>query len=426
MNRNSFLKLSVETFLIRVLGALAGFLMSIVVTRSLSIEQSGLFFLAHALCSGIGMLCTLGLPDALVRFIAGFHSQENWSEIKGVFNKSVSLVLLMSSIVSIALYYFSYFICSVIFSKPDFEYCFELIVIAIPFFSIYQLFSYAFLGLNKPSTSIFFQSISCPMLVVISLVIFSKFSLDASAALVACIFLFSAFVTTAIAASKWFSSESLKVIADHSQTSDLVLSAKSLFFVMLMGMVLQYSGQIICGLYLDAYEVAHFSVAQRVSLLASFVLIVINYVAAPRFAACAKLGKKEELQKTALFCSRIMVLVATPVVIFIFFFADFLMGFFGAEYVHAASLLKILIVGQFVNVITGSVSYLLNMTGNEKDMRNIVFLSGPLALALCFILIPIYGSTGAAIAIATAVASQNLLAVYFVKKRLGFNTLRFF
>ena len=99
------------------------------------------------------------------------------------------------------------------------------------------------------------------------------------------------------------------------------------------------------------------------------------------------------------------------------------MGLFGQEYTQAAHLLQLLIIGQFVNVITGSVGFLLNMTGHEKDMRNVVFFSGPLALGLGLFLTPIYGTTGAAVATAFALASQNLLAVFMVKKRLGFNTL---
>ena len=104
-------------------------------------------------------------------------------------------------------------------------------------------------------------------------------------------------------------------------------------------------------------------------------------------------------------------------------FPEFLLGFFGAEYRQASLILQILVIGQFINVITGSVGFLLNMSGHEKDMRNVVFFSGPLSLGLGFFLTPIYGTTGAAIATAIALASQNLIAVYMVKKRLGFNTL---
>ena len=426
MNKKSFLKHSGLAFVTRSIGGLAGFLMSIVITRTLSVEDSGLFFLAHALCSAVGMLCTLGLTKAFVRFLGGFHAEANWGVIKGVFNRGLITVLLMSIIVSILFFFCSDFISNNLFNKPEFEGVLRVISFAIPFVAVYQLVSYAFQGLHKPIISIFLQSISNQVLVIIALLIALSLNMDLSATSVAIFFVCAVFLTAFISIVKWLLNKNLAVLADYSQMSELASSAKPLFLIMLMGIVVQYSGQIISGLYLNSSDVAYFSVAQRISMLTSFVLVAITMVAAPRFAASAKLGKTEELRNTSLFCSRVMILMATPVVVFIFFFAEFLMEIFGEEYVQAASLLKILIIGQFINVITGSVGYLLNMTGHEKDMRNVVFLSGPLALVLCFVLTPLFGSTGSAIAVAIAVASQNLLAVYLVKKRLGFNTLNVF
>ena len=76
-----------------------------------------------------------------------------------------------------------------------------------------------------------------------------------------------------------------------------------------------------------------------------------------------------------------------------------------------------------MNVVTGSVGYLLSMSGHEKDLRNTVLISGPLAIIAAVALTPLWGATGSAIATALAVATQNLVAVFWVRKRLGFNTL---
>jgi O-antigen/teichoic acid export membrane protein len=82
-------------------------------------------------------------------------------------------------------------------------------------------------------------------------------------------------------------------------------------------------------------------------------------------------------------------------------------------------------LGQAVNVITGSVGYLLTMSGNERDLRFVTILSGITVVILTCTLTPLYGAIGATVATAFSLAMQNLMAVYFVKKRLGFNTLRF-
>jgi len=77
-------------------------------------------------------------------------------------------------------------------------------------------------------------------------------------------------------------------------------------------------------------------------------------------------------------------------------------------------------------VISGSVGYLLNMTGHEKDMRNVMTINAILSVVLALILNPIYGAIGSALGTAIGVASTNLMAVGLVKKRLGFSTISIF
>jgi O-antigen/teichoic acid export membrane protein len=120
-----------------------------------------------------------------------------------------------------------------------------------------------------------------------------------------------------------------------------------------------------------------------------------------------------------------MTLIALPIVILVCAFPSFIMSAFGKGFTDQAGIwiLCILSIGQFINVITGSVQYLLMMSGHERDIRNITIINGIFALLLAIILTPFYGAVGAAVATSVAVASQNLMAVGMVKKRLGFNTL---
>jgi O-antigen/teichoic acid export membrane protein len=59
-------------------------------------------------------------------------------------------------------------------------------------------------------------------------------------------------------------------------------------------------------------------------------------------------------------------------------------------------------------------------------MRNIIFISAILLISLSFILIPIYGILGAAIAISATAIIQNIAAYVAVRKTLGINTLNIF
>ena len=71
-----------------------------------------------------------------------------------------------------------------------------------------------------------------------------------------------------------------------------------------------------------------------------------------------------------------------------------------------------------INVFTGSVGYILNMTHNEKDMRNVVMISGVFSVLTAFGFTAVWGLSGAAWATGLSVMLQNMLAVYYVKLRI--------
>ena len=56
-------------------------------------------------------------------------------------------------------------------------------------------------------------------------------------------------------------------------------------------------------------------------------------------------------------------------------------------------------------------------------MYRFIIITGLIVITLSLILVPLYGGLGAAISVAIAIAMQNLLAVHWVKKRLGINML---
>ena len=60
------------------------------------------------------------------------------------------------------------------------------------------------------------------------------------------------------------------------------------------------------------------------------------------------------------------------------------------------------------------------MNYNEKTMKYITIVSGVVSILLLIALSQFYGVLGAAWAIAIGLAIQNLAALYFVKRYLGF------
>lgn len=414
---------------LRVLGAVASILLSISAARLLSISDAGTFLLTITIVTILWTLCSLGMPVAVLRFIGIYESKNNWTAIINIFNSAFSRVLLASLPVAFLFSVLHIFpIAFLFFDGLEDIFIAEtsFIFLAIPFIALSNLIGYAFQGLYKAATSILLQTISIPITTCSLVWLNYIYSGDVALFDFVLAYFIASVLNFSIGFLLWIKKTVVFKFDLHAKSKELFISAKPLYITTSMGLLVQWTGVITVGVFLSVEDVALFSVAQRVSLLTSFVLVAVNFVVAPRLASAFAKRDNAQLKSIAILSNRLMILCSIPLLLLMMFYPEYILSFFGPEYIGASQILRILAIGQFVNVATGSVGYLLNMTGHEKDMMNVVFLSGPLVLILSGILIPLYGLTGAAIATSIALASQNLLAVYKVKQRLGFNTLNIF
>jgi O-antigen/teichoic acid export membrane protein len=101
-----------------------------------------------------------------------------------------------------------------------------------------------------------------------------------------------------------------------------------------------------------------------------------------------------------------------------------LLGISGTGFIPAWPLLIALAIGNLINVATGSVGYMLVMTGHQK----ITFLNSLIAIVfnivLGIMLIPRYGAMGVAIATGVALSVVNLLRLLQVYIFLGMTPFR--
>ncbi|WP_117232524.1 polysaccharide biosynthesis C-terminal domain-containing protein [Vibrio maerlii] len=415
---------SIQVFAVRGFGAAAGFFMSLVVANTTEVSHAGVFFFALALAQLGGGLMAFGSPNALLK-VVGADFGSSWQRI----NQDVSIVLKAVTVLAIIALIFTLLAPNQIaqwLGMPELAPMLPVIALAMGMYALVQITAALLQGKQSAVLASTVQNVIAQLSFVSILAILALLTLVQTSATLINVYLFSLILAALLGAWSWFKNPGTSFDISAKLSPELKASISALFIALLMGMCAQWAGQLATAKYLSSTDVAFFASAQRTATLASFVLIAVNLVVAPKFAHAFDKDNALEVNKLSLLSSRLMVTLAIPVIAFMIFFPEFLMGLFGEEYKAAAPLLQILALGQFINVITGSVGYLLNMTGHEKDMRNVVLFSGPLAIALAFGLTSQFGLMGAAYATAISVATQNLLAVWMVKKRLGFNTLNIF
>lgn len=417
-SRKGLLRDATLAFIVRSLGAFAAFFMSVAVTRTLPAAEAGNFFLGITMVTVLASVLLMGLNNASLRFVGAWAAEGDWSRVRAFTRTSWQWLGASTLLGACAIWLAAPWLGERLFGKPPLGHLLQIMAPSLVLMAGGTLVASQLQAIRRVTHSIVVLSIGVPVCVGLGLWVNPIESVLAAGWL----YVSAGVLTLSLGLFWWhrFTPTAPEVAIDRRAVWN---SCMPLWIVALMGVVASWASQLIAGIWVSSEDIAHLAVAQRTANLVSFVLAAVNFVVAPRFAALYHQGRHEELRRLALRSVRLMSVVALPVVLGLCLLPGQIMGLFGTEYSHSAQLLVILALGQLVNVMTGSVGYLLTMSGHERDMRTIVLLSGPFAVLAALVLVPLYGVTGAAVATALAVAAQNLGAVRQVSRRLGFNTL---
>lgn len=173
------------------------------------------------------------------------------------------------------------------------------------------------------------------------------------------------------------------------------------------------------GLLATGREVGIYKLASTLALQVSFVLTIVNAVAAPRFAELfreRRIGELRRLNRTSAafsFAGGLVVAAALAL-----WGRPIIHWTAGAEFGGAYGPLLILVVAHLATLWAGSTNVLLNMIGREKDVLACVAAASLVNLVLNIALIPRFGMLGAAAASATGLVVWRALLAMVLRMRL--------
>ena len=176
------------------------------------------------------------------------------------------------------------------------------------------------------------------------------------------------------------------------------------------------------GMTADFRDVGAYALASSLAMLMVLPLFTMNTVISGRIAHLHTIGDRAELQKQLTSAVKICVLLAAPIALIEILCPDRLLGFFREDFTVGSAALRILAVGQFFNIASGSVGVVLMMSGHSRDTMIATALSTAIGLVCCVLLIPPFGTVGAAIAQSAGVITFNAILVVRVRQLLRIDT----
>jgi O-antigen/teichoic acid export membrane protein len=155
----------------------------------------------------------------------------------------------------------------------------------------------------------------------------------------------------------------------------------------------------------------------RVALAMVLFLTAVSYVFSPFVADLHARGEREKLDRLFKSITRWTVAGTIPVLLLMLLAPDAILRLFGGEnFTAGATALRILVVGQAVNVSVGAAGFVLIMAGRTGWDLGVYALSALLDLVLALVLVPKFGINGAAAAQAITIACSNWLRLVLVKR----------
>ncbi len=190
-------------------------------------------------------------------------------------------------------------------------------------------------------------------------------------------------------------------------------------FIVLSRLILDWVVLLSLGSSHSTFEVGVFRTAWQVAALVMLVVSTFDTVAGPRIAAAYRVNDVPQIRKIMRQSVGTMSIISLPLFVLALGFPEWTLHFFGPEFVAGAPALRILALGQMVNVLSGPLGVVLLMTGNERSSLLISVFSLLLMAVLCLTLIPPYGLIGAALTTAIVIATRTLLSYVMVGRALA-------
>jgi len=425
--RKKLVQDGIGSLILRLVFIFLSFFISIVLARILGVEGYGIYGYALAIVSVLAIPAEFGLPTLVMRETSKNMVQNNFGEIKGIWRWASKIIILLTIII--------FLISFVVYlnwgDQFDEKYVITISygLLLVPLLALINLINAALKGLKKIVLGQLGESLIRPgsflfLVIVIYILIPNKISPH----LFMAVQIIAAGISLLIVSFLLWKNQPKEINLSSAiiKTKSWLFSTLTLALVNGVALLNKWINLIILGLFVSSPEIGVYNVAIQISILASSGLQAVNLVIAPQFASLYAEGDYNRLQKLTTISARVILAINLIITIFFIIFGRiFLSIVYGSDFVVGYIPMIILLIGQFVNSATGSVAFLLNMTDRENlTIRGSLAAVG-INITLSLLLAPIWGTNGAAIASAIAVAISNIILWWLVYKHLKINSLAF-
>ncbi|NES42476.1 flippase [Moorena sp. SIO2C4] len=412
--KDTLIALTIQAF-----GLVLTYAVQVCLARWMGKTEYGIYEYVISWSMLLGIPAALGLPRTVLRLLSEYRVKEDWGHLRGLVRGSWLLTLLVGVLLSLG----AAGVIWVLNSFHNFSYATPLLIglalVPLQALTVLQLETTRAMGditlAYAPSRIIWPIWVLCGGFLLFD----ANHSLDSLPMIEVAELLLSAVLLFQL----WLLWEKIDreiepVTPVYSYQQWLGI-ARILLLQQSFGVILNRTDILMVGSIIGPSEAGIYNAALKTSMWVCFTLQVVNMVVAPLFASLYAQKDMQGLQKVV---SRVTLWIFVPSIVIalsLIVFSKPVLSIFGSGFTAASWSLKILIVGQLVSALCGSVANLMVMTGHQNKSVIVVGCTVLLNIVSNAIAIPMFGIIGAAITTSLTVIVSNVWYSILVVKYVG-------
>ena len=383
-----------------VIGLGLKLLAKMIIARSVTVSEFGVYSLASVIFSIAFVLALLGMEEGVPRQVA---YEDDASKIVG---SSLIVAITSGAIVALIMFSFSKEIASM-FNESMLDMAIRMFSIALPFSVLSSTMLANFRGFEMPEVKVCFGDILKNSTFVCILLIFYLFHPSLMGVLMA----FLLATLTSFISLTYVFTRRINFKFDLTKIPDLLRFSIPLLLAIVLGMIMAWTDTIMVGYFERARDVGLYSAAQSLASLLPVFLSSAGYMFVPIASRALSNGGREEIGKMYRTTTKWVFVITAPFFAIVLLHTNFVLStFFGSKYSDADIVLRILALGFMFHVILGLNGASLIVFGGGRSLMYMTLAGAICNVVLNTILIPIYGIVGAGISTAISYAIANSIA----------------
>ncbi len=403
-----------------VVAAFATFAAQVLISNALGREGFGVVTVMTMAAFVASFLTRAGTDMAVLRDVAVEVGQNRWERIRAPVAKAAQIALVVSLVAALALWLGSSFVRRVFdLDAERGRWVVEAAALGLPFLALANVWLSATRGLKIMRYTLYVFWAGQPLVWIVLMLVGWQFSRSEWMS-VLCYSL--SWACAALVAYLFWRKESRGWDVAPLQPGDmarLFRYAGPRAPAALFSQLLFWTDLFVLTNFAGDAEVGVYSAVLRAGQILVLLLTSVSLMFSPFVADLHNRGERDRLDGLFKALTRWTLAATVPAFLLLAIAPTSVLRIFGAEFEGGQAALLIVLGGQFVNVATGSVGFVLIMVGRTGWDLAVYAASLVMNLGLAFWLCPRMGMEGAAIANAATFAASKWARLVLVKRFVG-------